>query len=210
MLLLAALFASAGFAPVPHPVDYRQLQQLTPCQTCCSPGGDCAAAFHGKPGICCGTDASGSACCPASANGVPLAMCVKCNIGYRCATSGTVHTSTDRNRICAENGGAPGGSPSHGGADPQHRSSGGAEDAIKSLVGAERAGGKGAGGGKRGRGLPVRVCAHQPHISLLALVCVRCARASAAGLIFLGNLAFAIYLCCVAVQRQQAMGHQLP
>ena len=28
--------------------------QLTPCQTCCSPGGDCSKASHGTPGVCCG------------------------------------------------------------------------------------------------------------------------------------------------------------
>jgi hypothetical protein len=135
-IALNVILASAGYAPVPHPIDFRRLQELTPCQACCSPGGDCSAAFHQKPGICCGTAGGVSYCCPAAANGLPLAMCVQCNIGYKCATTGSVRTASDRSRICDDHGGAPGGSP---GPYPQHRSAGGAEDAIGSLVGEARA-----------------------------------------------------------------------
>jgi hypothetical protein len=36
----------------------------TPCQQCCSPGGDCSKAFKGTPGKCCGALNGQAFCCP--------------------------------------------------------------------------------------------------------------------------------------------------
>lgn len=55
------------------------------CATCCTPGGSCAHAWHGVPGVCCSTGSTdGSAvpqCCPLNAS------CMLCNSIYRCASS---------------------------------------------------------------------------------------------------------------------------
>ncbi len=39
-------------------------QSLTPCQQCCSPGGDCSRANHGNQGKCCGSAGGNNFCCP--------------------------------------------------------------------------------------------------------------------------------------------------
>lgn len=55
----------------------------TECAVCCSPGGSCQRAFHGRPGVCCGD----GQCCPESA------YCIRCGFEYRCSRS--LHASCD-------------------------------------------------------------------------------------------------------------------
>ena len=59
--------------------------ELTACQKCCQPGGDCSTAYKGTPGKCCGNSGSGQAfCCPGALGG---AKCYDCGgNGYRCFT----------------------------------------------------------------------------------------------------------------------------
>lgn len=57
--------------------------QLTACQTCCAPGGDCSRAYKGAPGKCCGVSEGQSFCCPGAA-GAPGAKCYNCGSTYRC------------------------------------------------------------------------------------------------------------------------------
>jgi hypothetical protein len=127
----SAASAAAPPAPPPHPV--RQLQQtMTPCQQCCSPSGDCSLAYHQSAGFCCGTQGSVSYCCPGPMHQI---MCVKCNIGYQCARSGSAHTQHDLNRICDGHGGAPGGSSSGSGFRPRGPGSSQTNDVVGSLIG---------------------------------------------------------------------------
>jgi len=75
----------------------------TPCQICCSPGGDCSKASHGNPGVCCGVKNGLGMCCPAIG-----AKCWTCSNEYRCYTG-----SRPPPNIC----GAGSGSRSEGGAN---------------------------------------------------------------------------------------------
>ena len=75
----------------------------TPCQICCSPGGDCSKASHGNPGVCCGVKNGLGMCCPAVG-----AKCWTCSNEYRCYTG-----SRPPPNIC----GAGSGSRSGGGVD---------------------------------------------------------------------------------------------
>ena len=54
-----------------------RLADSTGCSVCCSPGGSCESAFHGRPGVCCGL----LQCCPVGS------YCVRCGSGFRCAGS---------------------------------------------------------------------------------------------------------------------------
>lgn len=93
--------AGASSSPPPHPVSSRRLQELTPCQVCCQPGGKCDEAFKQTPGQCCGQVDGSSYCCPSPGT------CVMCNYGYKCARAGSRVSQADRSRICEDHGGAP-------------------------------------------------------------------------------------------------------
>jgi hypothetical protein len=68
--------------------------ELTQCQKCCAPGGDCSKAFKGTPGKCCGTADGQSFCCPGLGfGGGADAKCYDCGKSYRCysgAPSGNI------------------------------------------------------------------------------------------------------------------------
>jgi len=83
---------------------------LTPCQQCCQPGGDCSKAYKGERGACCGNVNGQSFCCPHYTTG---AKCFKCNLAYRC------YAGRASRNICEADGGIPGGRQSdrEGGAD---------------------------------------------------------------------------------------------
>ena len=100
-------------------------EQLTPCQTCCSPGGDCSKASHGSPGVCCGqvNGVGRGYCCP------PTAKCGKCQNEYRCYTG--IRPPPD---MCALSGGRVGGTSSlrgGGGGEGFNASS----DSVNTVVG---------------------------------------------------------------------------
>lgn len=57
---------------------------LTPCQRCCAPGGDCSAAYKGTPGKCCGVVNGQAFCCPGVA--AQGAKCYSCADSFRCYT----------------------------------------------------------------------------------------------------------------------------
>jgi len=83
---------------------------LTPCQKCCQPGGDCSGAYKNTPGKCCGTVNGQAFCCPGVIDG---AKCYNCGSAYRCYSG-----ITSRN-ICG--GGTPsGGASHHHHANPHH------------------------------------------------------------------------------------------
>jgi len=100
-LLLFAIPLVASQAP----------QQLTGCQQCCSPGGDCSKASHGNEGVCCGqvNGVGPGYCCPTDAKCVPCATSYRCYRGIRPPPS-----------VCANDGGRPGF---------------GADETVSSLVG---------------------------------------------------------------------------
>ena len=87
--LLALLVVSTASAQNSGATD-----PLSPCQKCCSPGGDCSAAYHSEQGKCCGTVANNEYCCPTTAN------CWPCRSSYRCFTG--IRPSSN---ICAMEGG---------------------------------------------------------------------------------------------------------
>jgi len=78
-------------------VTRAQQQELTPCQRCCAPGGDCSTAFKGTPGKCCGSIEGQAFCCPGSMGGG--AKCYNCGSQYRC------FTGVSSGRICGQAGG---------------------------------------------------------------------------------------------------------
>jgi hypothetical protein len=88
LALLMVSTASAQDSGAPDPPS-----SPSPCQKCCSPGGECSAAYHSEEGKCCGTVASNAYCCPKSAN------CWPCRSSYRC------YTGTRSSNICALEGG---------------------------------------------------------------------------------------------------------
>ena len=67
--------------------------KLTPCQTCCSPGGACSSKEKGEL-KCCGDVSGASYCCPFHAK------CYACALSYRCYDSARPGSS-----ICAHEGG---------------------------------------------------------------------------------------------------------
>lgn len=80
--LVAATPVTATAIAVPTPT-------LTPCQRCCSPGGDCSTAYKGQPGKCCGVINGQAFCCPGIiGGGMPGAgaKCYSCADSYRCYT----------------------------------------------------------------------------------------------------------------------------
>ena len=88
-LLLAAV-ASAEDASAAAP-------PMSPCQKCCSPGGDCSKAYKQAPGKCCGTFDGRAFCCPygtASDGTSAAAKCYNCGNSYRC------YTGTASRSIC--------------------------------------------------------------------------------------------------------------
>eukprot|EP00306_Pavlova_sp_CCMP459_P010780 CAMPEP_0185192582 /NCGR_PEP_ID=MMETSP1140-20130426/19403_1 /TAXON_ID=298111 /ORGANISM="Pavlova sp., Strain CCMP459" /LENGTH=256 /DNA_ID=CAMNT_0027759337 /DNA_START=44 /DNA_END=814 /DNA_ORIENTATION=- len=107
LLLAGATVLSASraqdAAPVSSPPPHH-VSHLTPCQECCTPGGSCDHAFHGDKGMCCGSIADQAFCCPYPPT---MAMCIKCNLGYKCARAGAVRTQRDAERHCLDLGGAP-------------------------------------------------------------------------------------------------------
>lgn len=198
-----AVLCSLAAAPPPHPIE-RHLQEvggLTPCQTCCTPGGSCEQAYKGTRGQCCGTDGSTAYCCPWPPT---EAMCVKCNVGFQCARAGSAHSWADLNRICSGHGGAPGGRSGH--------STARGNDIMSSLFGvplkqqcvALSAGSVCPCGGctnvTRGFLIPPSSCmVPTPFLP---------SRTSAA-LVFLGVIAFLIYRCCMMAQQQQQPMHSV-
>ncbi|KAJ1633107.1 hypothetical protein T492DRAFT_837866 [Pavlovales sp. CCMP2436] len=127
---LTALLLAA--APPPHPVE-RQLQEISQCMQCCSPGGSCEYAYHQSKGFCCGTMQATAYCCPWPTS---EAMCVRCNMGYKCAKAGSARSQSDLQRICADMGGAPSSSrPSYSPSRNSGYRSSPQQDMFGSLVG---------------------------------------------------------------------------
>ena len=87
--------AVAG-VPVPTTAVAVAAPNLTPCQRCCQPGGDCSVAYKGTPGKCCGAVGGQAFCCPGVA--AAGAKCYNCGDSYRC------YTGFAARNIC---GGAP-------------------------------------------------------------------------------------------------------
>ena len=83
---------------------------LTPCQTCCAPGGDCLKAYKGTPGKCCGVVNGQAFCCPGVTFRGPSSGDAKC---YNCGTTYRCFTGFSQN-VCGNNqGGGSGGWSRH-------------------------------------------------------------------------------------------------
>ena len=70
----------------------------TGCEACCG-GGDCAAAFRGTPGTCCGVLGGRPFCCPTAASTYGAATCYRANDVFRCRREGAPSAGGEVRRV---------------------------------------------------------------------------------------------------------------